>query len=46
MDWKFNIENIEEMFKSYKQECMWDYLSNPPGRMKIKYVRAERSNRW
>jgi pimeloyl-ACP methyl ester carboxylesterase len=46
MDWKFNLDNIEEMFKSYKQECMWDYLGNPPGDMKIKYVRAEKSNRW
>jgi pimeloyl-ACP methyl ester carboxylesterase len=46
MDWKFNLDSIEEMFKSYKQECMWDYLGNPPGDMKIKYVRAEKSNRW
>lgn len=45
--WTFDLEGIDQMYKSYEQESLWSFLERPPEGLKLDFVRAENSQfRW
>lgn len=43
----FDLDGVEEMYRSYESTNMWPLLINPPEGLKLDFVRAERSSyRW
>ncbi|GMH36557.1 hypothetical protein BSKO_04425 [Bryopsis sp. KO-2023] len=43
----FDLDGVEEMYRSYESTSMWPLLTNPPEGLKLDFVRAERSSyRW
>jgi hypothetical protein len=47
LDWTFDLEGIEQMYKSYEEEDLTPLLEARPAGMNLNFVRAERSTfRW
>lgn len=44
--WRFALEPIEEMLRSYFTTDFWPFLANTPAGLTVRVVRAERSDRW
>lgn len=45
--WMFDLDGIEELYKSYEMSSFWPLLHTPPEGLKIDFVRAEQSHfRW
>lgn len=46
MTWIFNVEDIYDMFLSYRQTSYWSFLEFPPKGTNVGIVRADNSDRW
>jgi pimeloyl-ACP methyl ester carboxylesterase len=44
--WKFDLDAIEEMLRSYADEDLWPWIVEPSRAARLDVVRAERSERW
>lgn len=45
--WNFDLNGIEELYKSYETSSLWPLLYSPPEGLKIDFIRAEQSQfRW
>lgn len=44
--WRFNLDAVEEMLRSYATTDCWPWLESPDRRAEVHVVRAGRSERW
>lgn len=45
--WVFDLDGIEEMYKSYEETNLWKFVENLPRGVHINFLKAERSlHRW
>ena len=42
--WAFDLEGIEELYRSYETTSLWPLLYSPPEGLEIDFVRAEHSH--
>eukprot|EP00884_Botryococcus_braunii_P001049 jgi/Botrbrau1/10945/Bobra.0383s0002.1 len=47
LEWTFDLQGIDDMYQSYEESCLWDFLSQPAQGICVDFVRAEHSSfKW
>ena len=46
LQWKFNLDAIEGMLKSYEETSFWELLKLNPNETRYDFIRAQRENRF
>lgn len=47
LTWTFDLQGIYDMYRSYEESCLWDFLLQPAQGICVNFVRAEHSSfKW